>query len=463
MRTHYKKVVVLDSVIFYPEHRERLNQIADQVIEYNTTADDEVAERCKGADCIISCWVNIPNRVIDENPQLKTIAFWTHDFEHRIDWRYARRRGIHIPAIPDYGTDSVAELVFIALLQLFRSTRDDELDPSLLGEEIVAALSDDVRMFRKNMKDTLGGRWIHEYVKTGKLQMKSAEEIREETLKGLTIGILSRRALDTDLLQIAARGLCMHAVYSLADYPHLLNVAYRPIEKLVAESQVVVYDSTELSEPGRAALAAHTNLSRVDVATLVPRRRALRGRTLGILGLGRIGGRVAQIARDGFGMNVLYYSRTRKPDLEERLGLTWAGLDEVVTGSEILSLHLPHHGADDYVSEEIIRRIPRGTTVINASVGNVISAEEVLLERFEDGDLRGFMDVYRGLPPRAELRRLQANLLATYRLGWRTKATVGLKTHKLLTKIAQLPDVVSSTSRREVHHVAPAAPQALVP
>jgi cupin superfamily acireductone dioxygenase involved in methionine salvage len=74
----FKKMVVLDSVIFYPEHRERLDTMAAQVVEYNTcSSEDEVSVRCAGADAIISCWVDIPNRIVDENPQLKAIRFWT--------------------------------------------------------------------------------------------------------------------------------------------------------------------------------------------------------------------------------------------------------------------------------------------------------------------------------------------------------------------------------------------------
>jgi phosphoglycerate dehydrogenase-like enzyme len=82
----FEKLVVLDSVVFFPEHRERLERLARRIVEYNTCTDeDQVSERCRGADGIISCWVDISHRIIDENPQLKAIAFWTHDFEHRID------------------------------------------------------------------------------------------------------------------------------------------------------------------------------------------------------------------------------------------------------------------------------------------------------------------------------------------------------------------------------------------
>jgi hypothetical protein len=73
---------------------------------------------------------------------------------------------------------------------------------------------------------------------------------------------------------------------------------------------------------------------------------------------------------------------------------------------------------------------------VNASVGNVIADERFLLKRFGAGELYGYLDVYRALPPRSELRTLTDRVTATYRLGWRTKSTVGLKTHKLLTKLS---------------------------
>ena len=48
MDKKYKKVVVLDSVIFYPEHKDRLNAIAEEVVEYNTCeTEEEVSERVK--------------------------------------------------------------------------------------------------------------------------------------------------------------------------------------------------------------------------------------------------------------------------------------------------------------------------------------------------------------------------------------------------------------------------------
>lgn len=437
----FRKLVVLDSVIFYPEHRERLDRLAHEVVEYNTcSSEDEVSVRCAGADGIISCWVDIPHRIIDENPQLKAIAFWTHDFEHRIDAEYAKAKGIHVPAIPDYGTDSVAELVFLGLLSMFAG-RDREV--ASLEEEIVLRFGDDVRRLSANVKDNLTGRWFHEYVKTGQLRIDSPDGIPAETLKGMTVGVLGPDLVTPALVQLVTTGLGMNLVYALADAPHAMETAFRPVDDVLDEAQILVYDSGRHPWVAERIADKPRLRSVVDVSQLEGAQASLRGKTLGVLGLGRIGSRVAQIARQGFGMPVVYHSRTRKPELEEAWGLEYVSFEDVFTSCDILSLHLPHHGAEDVVTRELIAKIPAGTVFVNCSVGSVIEDEDALLDRCQTGELRAFLDVYRTLPPRGRLRELRASVLATYRLGWRTKATVGLKTHKLLTKLENPPQPYS--------------------
>lgn len=433
----FDHLVILDSVIFYPEHRKRLEAMARTITEYDTCSnEDEVSERCRGADGIISCWVDIPHRIIDENPGLKAIAFWTHDFEHRIDAPYALARGIHVPAIPDYGTDSVAELVFMGLLRLLEG---GDGTTECLEDSIVFAIADGVRLFNSNVKDCLSGRWVHEYVKTGRLRIESPDEIPAETLKGMTVGLVGPALLTDGLVDRLARGLRMNVTYSAADAGHRLDAAFRPIDDLLAASDVLVFDRCTVSEEVAKAIEASAFVTTVDLSELDARRTSVAAHRLGILGLGRIGSRVAQIAVEGFGLEVQYHSRARKPELEESLGLRYVELDELLTTSDILSLHLPHHGAEDFMTSERIASIPDGTIFVNCSVGSVIGDEELLLDRCTRGELRCFLDVYRTLPPKERLRAADRNVVATYRLGWRTKATVGLKTHKLLTKLENGP------------------------
>ena len=438
----YKKIVILDSVIIYPEHRYRLNKLADEIVEYNTCKNEkEVLERVKGADCIISCWVNISNRVIDENPQLKTIAFWTHAYEHRIDKKYAEAHGIYVPCIPDYGTDSVAELAIIGMLNV--NSRKVPKDKRRIDEELAMQVANSIRNFQKNVKDNLTGHWIHEYVKTGNLKITDPSYFEEETMKGMTVGLLlSQESLNNDLIRILSQGFKMNVIHCCCDIKYTLNASFRPVDNLLKESNIIIYDSKLISPDVKDKILHGKYINAIDIDNVQSKGESLKGKKLGIIGLGRIGTRVAQIATQGFGMKVTYYSRTRKPNIEKEYGIEYDELNNVLSNSEYISFHLPHVGAEDFVTNEMIDLIPKKSTLINVSVGNIFKDQEHLLSRFNKDDLTGYLDVYKTMPPRQELRERQDYLISTFRLGWRTKSTIGLKTHKLITKLGlDNPDV----------------------
>lgn len=65
----------------------------------------------------------------------------------------------------------------------------------------------------------------------------------------------------------------------------------------------------------------------------------LQGRTIGIVGMGAVGSRVAYIAHRGFDMQVLYTSRNRKPHIETELKAKMVGLENLLSSSDIVSLH----------------------------------------------------------------------------------------------------------------------------
>lgn len=438
----YKKIVILDSVILYPEHRYRLNQLADEIVEYNTChTEEEVLERVKGADCVISCWVDISNKVIDENPQIKTIAFWTHAYEHRIDKKYAESHGIYVPCIPDYGTDSVAELAIMGMLNVNARKNVDE--NRKIDEEIAMEVANSIRNFEQNVKDNLTGHWIHEYVKTGNLKIKDPDYFKEETMKGMTVGLmLSQESLNNDLIKILAKGFKMNVIHCCCDITYTLDASFRPIGNLLEESNIIIYDSSLISDEVKENILKGNFIDAIDIQNIKSKGDTLKGKKLGIIGLGRIGSRVAQIATQGFGMEVQYYSIMRREDLEKEYGIKYVELNDVLANSDYISFHLPHVGAEDFITEEMIDLIPPKTTVINVSVGNIFKNQEHFLNRFNENDLNGYIDVYRTMPPRQELRQRKETLISTFRLGWRTKSTVGLKTHKLITKLGlNNPDI----------------------
>lgn len=69
--------------------------------------------------------------------------------------------------------------------------------------------------------------------------------------------------------------------------------------------------------------------------------RELRGKTLGILGFGRIGKAIAHIGHKGFGMKILYYDSVRYEAMEKEVNALKMGLDEVLSKSDFISINLP--------------------------------------------------------------------------------------------------------------------------
>lgn len=124
----------------------------------------------------------------------------------------------------------------------------------------------------------------------------------------------------------------------------------------------------------------------------------LRGKTLGIVGLGRIGSRVAEIAR-GFDMRILYYDVQRRKDLEERLGMEYAELDRLLAESDIVTLHTPlTPETRRLINKERIAKMKKGALLINTARGAVIDTE-ALIEALRSGHLSGAaLDVFEGEP-----------------------------------------------------------------
>lgn len=131
----------------------------------------------------------------------------------------------------------------------------------------------------------------------------------------------------------------------------------------------------------------------------------LRGKALGIVGMGRIGTAVAQRAR-AFGLNIHYFSRNRRPPgVEEPLGATyWPELEPMLETVDIVSLHTPlTRDTANILSSDRLERMKPGAYVLNVSRPELID-EMALVERIEAGRLAGAaLDVFdnrRGINPR---------------------------------------------------------------
>lgn len=150
--------------------------------------------------------------------------------------------------------------------------------------------------------------------------------------------------------------------------------------------------------------------------------RDLAGHTLGLLGLGRIGGQVAAVGR-AFGMDVVAWSRNLTSERAAAAGARAAGLDEVLASSDVVSVHLPlADGTRGLIGERELSLMRRDALLVNTSRGPIVD-ESALLAALDRGHLGGVgLDVFDEEPlPAGHPLRTAPRTLLTPHLGYVTR------------------------------------------
>lgn len=146
----------------------------------------------------------------------------------------------------------------------------------------------------------------------------------------------------------------------------------------------------------------------------------LKGKTLGIIGLGRIGRRVGAIAK-AFGMKILVYDKRKLPEkLIKLLSAEVVDLDTLLSKSDFVTLHVPLTPETRHmISRERLAKMKKGAYLINTSRGEVVD-EEALYEALKEGWLAGAaLDVFKQEPPTSEVVKLP-NVICTPHIGAQT-------------------------------------------
>jgi len=122
----------------------------------------------------------------------------------------------------------------------------------------------------------------------------------------------------------------------------------------------------------------------------------LKGKTLGIIGVGRIGQHVSRIAR-GFEMNVMAYSLKKDLKLSRELGFKWVSFNELLRKADIITLHVPLTSETNHlINMKNIKKIKKGTYIINTARGEIIDTK-ALLYGLDNGIIAGAgLDVLEG-------------------------------------------------------------------
>jgi glyoxylate reductase len=155
-------------------------------------------------------------------------------------------------------------------------------------------------------------------------------------------------------------------------------------------------------------------------------------KTLGIIGLGRIGSRCTLHAVKGFEMNVLYYDIQPNPDFEKEFGAVFVpSIDELLPRCDFVSIHVPLADSTRHlINEERLKKMQPYAYLINTSRGPVID-EKALVQALKNGTIKGAaLDVFEFEPEvTPELKELE-NVVLTPHIA---SATIGTR-----SKMAEL-------------------------
>ncbi len=129
-------------------------------------------------------------------------------------------------------------------------------------------------------------------------------------------------------------------------------------------------------------------------------------KTLGVVGLGKIGRAVAERMK-GFGMTVVGYDPVLSPEAAERMGVALVPLEEIYRRSDFITVHTPLNDATrGLLNRETLAACRAGVRIVNCARGGIVD-EQALLEALESGHVGGAaLDVYSQEPPPPALERL---------------------------------------------------------
>ena len=150
----------------------------------------------------------------------------------------------------------------------------------------------------------------------------------------------------------------------------------------------------------------------------------LRGKTLGVIGMGRIGTAVTRLAK-ALGMTVLGYDSYIKPEEIQQRGATPASLEALLAGADFITIHTPlTPQTKNLISYEAFKGIKPGAFLINAARGTIVN-EDALLEALNSGQVAGAaLDVFAKEPPGKTALVAHPKVLATPHIGGQTKESL---------------------------------------
>lgn len=172
----------------------------------------------------------------------------------------------------------------------------------------------------------------------------------------------------------------------------------------------------------------------------------LSGKTIGIIGLGAIGQRVAKRAK-GFDMNIIYFDKYRNEALEREIGVKYVDLERLLRESDIVTIHATLTSETKKMIEaKELRMMKKTALLVNTSRGEIID-EKILAKALQEGWIAGAaLDVFEKEPPEQVLNI--SNVILTPHIAFYTIESL----RRMDTMVAE--DIVKVLTGKKPEHVA---------
>jgi glyoxylate reductase len=254
-----------------------------------------------------------------------------------------------------------------------------------------------------------------EHLRTGKYQAlltTLADKVNDELLDAAPgLKIVANFAVGYDNIDLPA---CTKRNVLVSNTPGVLSeaTADQALALILAVARRVV--------EGHTLVASNQWLGWAPIQLL---GRDITGRTLGIIGMGRIGQEVAKRAKS-FDMKVLYFNRKRDLEAELSLNVHYADLQTLLKESDVISIHCPYTKETHHlIGESELKQIKPNTILVNTARGPIIH-EAALVKALQEKRLWGAgLDVFEFEPKVTDELKTMPNVVLAPHLGSATEGT----------------------------------------
>ena len=277
----------------------------------------------------------------------------------------------------------------------------------------------------------------HEFADWARVREGHQLDIYHDTIEG---GLLIQRLQDYDVLCLMRERTLFSAevINALPNLKAIITSGMRnaAIDLDACKAREIIVSGT--ASPGHATAELAMTLIGTMARQIIPSAnsmtqggwqigtgRDLRGATLGILGLGRLGGQVAALGK-AFGMEVQAWSQNLTPERAAEQGVTYKDKEAFFATSDFISIHLKLSSrVTGLVGAEELAWMKPDACIVNTSRAPIID-ETALIQALNTGKLGGAaLDVYHHEPlPKDDALRTTPNLILTPHIGYVTQETM---------------------------------------